>query len=322
MLTIVGITMSVVFGLIGIWWIGSGAARPGLVASVSIACVLVGFGLVYQESVVDFTMKGVGRIQDAAEYADYEVKRISDIRDKVEEQKSDIRTIGNEVADTRRRAEAQSDAINSVAKEVTAAREQARDLAEKNERAERKLEALTDKLGEAAEKLSELMTIISFKETMVAAGNDDREAFDRLKAWADDPSFEYAEQAEIAWLTILYDHSTLPPVEGGIQLPWSEGVEAASAAGASDTTLEQCREIYEQITPSLKPRCIEYIWNRADFPEKDRMQFLIDVIREDTSLSAVEQAGRYLTTAADLGYKPLAVDDFLKWWEENEENTE
>ncbi len=86
----------------------------------------------------------------------------------------------------------------------------------------------------------------------------------------------------------------------------------AGGAAASDTTLEQCREIYTQITPSHKPRCIQYIWNRADFPERDRIQFVIDVMRDDTSLNAVEQAGRYLTAAADLKYKPLAVDDFLK----------
>jgi hypothetical protein len=316
MLSIIGITIIVVFGLIGIWWVGSGSPRPGPAASVSIACILVGFGLVYQESVVNFTMKGVGSIQEAADYADYEVKRISDIRDKVEEHKSDIKSIGSEIAATRRSAEAQSKAIDSVAREVTAARREATDLAEKNERAERKLEALTDDLGDAADKLSELMTIISFKETIVAARNDDREAFDRLKTWADDSSFEYAEQAEIAWLTILYDHSTLPPVEGGVQLPWAEG------AGASDTTLEQCREIYTQIMPSLKPRCIEYIWGRSDFPEKDRIQFLIDVMRDDKSLDAVERAGRYLSAAADLDYKPLAVADFLKWWEENKEKTE
>lgn len=314
MLTIVGIAIIVVFGLIGIWMIGSGTPRPGVAASVSIACILVGFGLVYQERVVDFTIKGVGSIQDAAEYADYEAKRIADIRNKVEDQRSDIRKVGTEIADTRRRAEAQSDAIDSVAKEITAAREQARDLVEKNEQAEEKLEALNDELSEAAEKLFQLMTIITFKETIVAARNDDRKAFDTLKAWADDPSFEYAEQAENAWLAVLYDHSLLPPVKGGIQLPW--------AGEASDTTLEQCREIYTQITPSLKPRCIQYIWSRADFPEKDRMRFLVDVIRDDTSLNAVEQAGRYLTVAADLKYKPLAVDDFLKWWEENKEKVE
>lgn len=45
----------------------------------------------------------------------------------------------------------------------------------------------------------------------------------------------------------------------------------------------------------------------------------MDVMRNDSSLMAVEYAGRYFTSGADLKIKPAAVDYLYEWWQKNKE---
>ncbi len=172
--------------------------------------------------------------------------------------------------------------------------------------------SLDDKLQEASKTLSELQLAIEFTMTVIAAQSDDRKAFDQLQAWADDKSYPFSSRAEQVWNTVL-DEQAKPWSIGGFKVPWREGVDP------SKLTFEDLRQNYGSAPSYLKPGLLEYIWNRQDILKKDRMQFLVDVMQYDASLTAVEYAGRFFDSEANLSYKPLHVKGFLKWWEESKD---
>jgi len=64
---------------------------------------------------------------------------------------------------------------------------------------------------------------------------------------------------------------------------------------------------------------IKYIYERRDFSKYERMKFLIDVLKTDGSLRAVEYAGRCFNIEAGLKKKTLAISYFLEWWENNKD---
>jgi len=66
---------------------------------------------------------------------------------------------------------------------------------------------------------------------------------------------------------------------------------------------------------------LEYIWKtRTDIPKRERMQFIVDVFRNDSSLRAVEYARRYFGGESKTMLKPLAIKQYLDWWEKNKES--
>ena len=89
---------------------------------------------------------------------------------------------------------------------------------------------------------------------------------------------------------------------------------------SSKFNIKELRYIYEKNTPVyMRPALIEFIWKRNDISKKERMQFLVDVIENDRSLTAVEYAGRFFAVAAELKIKPMAVGYFVDWWKNNKD---
>ena len=50
------------------------------------------------------------------------------------------------------------------------------------------------------------------------------------------------------------------------------------------------------------------------------MEFLVEILKNDNSLRAVEYAGRYFNKETGLKKKTLAASEFLNWWEKNKES--
>ncbi len=149
--------------------------------------------------------------------------------------------------------------------------------------------------------------ISAFTQTVIAAQNDDRQAFDQLEIWARDRSFPLREKALNAFRSILDKHSP-SMVRGGFKIPWEEGIDP------SKLSFDQLRQNYQAAPAWLKPGLIEDIWKRENIPKKQRMEFLVEVVKRDSSLTAVEYAGRYLSSALDAGVKPLAIKQLLQAW--------
>jgi hypothetical protein len=257
---------------------------------VSLA-TFAGAFLVLEDRVTELSIKNVGTIKAAAEQAVLDAKQIAEIR---------------------KRIEAQSAAVELVAKEATEAKRLSEDLSQKSQLAEKKLTELDQALNKASGTLSEIQQTMEFITTVSLAQSDDK-SFDKLKSLADDKSNQFYLRAGQAWVTILDQHSA-PFFTAGFTFPWVEGVDP------SKLTLQDLREGYDSLLPQLKPALLEYIWNRQDFPKKDKIGFLADVLKSEQSLKALEYAGRYFTQGAGLQLKPLAVEVMLDWWAKNQNN--
>jgi hypothetical protein len=181
------------------------------------------------------------------------------------------------------------------------------------------LKSLETSLKDTKTKLDNVVTefqlINEFNMTAIAAQGDDRKAFDKLEIWANDKAYPFSSLAENVWWNILQDRGGRLP-GGHFVLEWRDGIEP------SKLSLEQLRRTYETITTRLKPALIQFIWNRNDITQKDRMQFLMDVIENDQSLTAVEWAGRFFTTGAELQKNPIHVKVLVDWWKNNKDKFE
>lgn len=59
------------------------------------------------------------------------------------------------------------------------------------------------------------------------------------------------------------------------------------------------------------------MWKRDDFSKRDRLDFMINVMKHDASLTAVEYAGRFFTAETGQKIKPMAVQYLVAWWDQH-----
>lgn len=218
-------------------------------------------------------------------------------------QESRIRQTVSEVAATK----AQDLLIKQIQPEVDAFKVE---IAKKTAEAEGKLSDIQQSVVKASESLSELETMSEFMMTALAARNDDRKALDKLEEWSKDKSHRFRAEAKRAWVSILDAHSS-PLVMAPGEVPWNEGVDP------SKFTLSDLKDTYDRAPDWLKPALLKYIWGREDFRKTDRLDFMMTVMKTDSSLKAVEQAGRYFTGGTEQKIKPLAVGHLSEWWQEH-----
>lgn len=218
-------------------------------------------------------------------------------------QESRIRQTVTEVASTK----AQDLLIKQIQPEVDAFKT---DMAKKTAEAEEKLSDIQQSVVKASSSLSELETMSEFMMAVLAAENDDRKAFDKLEKWSNDESHRFRAEAKRAWSSILDAHSSILVIVPG-DVPWKEGVDP------SKVTLSDLKDSYETAPDWLKPSLLKYIWERKDVSKVDRLDFMMNVMKTDSSLKAVEQAGRYFTDGAGQRIKPLAVTHLSQWWQDH-----
>ncbi len=165
---------------------------------------------------------------------------------------------------------------------------------------------------ESNKSIKKLNLISEFSMTVILAQNDDRKSFDKLEEWSSDKSFPLSDKAANVLKSIIIDHAQ--PFYTTYKVPWEKKFDPATQS------LADLKKLYKSAQSLVKLSLIQYIWNRQDFSKKEKMSFLVDVLKNDNSLKAVEHAGRYFKKASGLKYKPLAIDLFLKWWHNNKAN--
>lgn len=215
-------------------------------------------------------------------------------------------------AQLKQQMEAQIAAVDSAASEASRAIGLSGKLSKKNDEIRSKFASLDSKIEEADEKLQQVRLINEFMMTVVATQTDDRKAFDRLKGWAEDDSFLLSRQAKQVWQKTFNEHCLfyMPGLKG----KWLEGIEPFGL------TLAELKGHYQSVESHLKPVIIDYILERKDFSEREKMGFLVDVLKNDDSIDAVEFAGRAFRKRTGLKGAALEVDYFVNWWEENKDS--
>jgi hypothetical protein len=239
----------------------------------------------------------------------FDAKGTATIKTKVAQAEADAATI-NEL---KGRVEAQSATVDLVAMEASTAKHLVNDLSEKNIQAERKLRTIDAAVQEAEEKLGAIQDHAAFMSTVLGAQTDDRDSFDQLWEWAQDSSHKFRQQSEAAVLKIMDQHNQ-PFSLSGFQVPWNPGVDPTKL------TLQQVASDFAKAPPPVRVAILEYVWRREDLPKRERLEFLVEVLRMDKSLTVVEYAGRYFAEGTANKIKPIAIVAHLDWWEKNKDS--
>jgi len=182
--------------------------------------------------------------------------------------------------------------------------------------AEDRIASLDEEIGKARGTRDDLRVRSEFTTTVIFAQNDDRQAFDKLKTWSDDANFPFKDEAQQAWMKILDEHAT-PFALSGFTVPWTEGVDPANIS------FERLKASFQSAPAFVRVGLVEYIWKkRQDISKKDKMEFLVEVMKSDKNLSVVEYAGRFFAGESKQKIKPLATDVLLDWWGKNKADYE
>ncbi|MBI3811102.1 MAG: hypothetical protein HY283_02695 [Nitrospirae bacterium] len=294
MLKLVGLFIILIALSATAWWVSrkKGADTPMII--VCGLAILAGFLLIINERAVEITIGKVGTIKAAAQQALVDAQQIAEIR---------------------KRIEAQGATVDLVAKEAADAKRLTKGLSRENEFAEKKLKELSSAVKNSSSAVEELQAYTKFNSAVLAAQSDNRPAFDQLVKWAMDKSSQFSATAEQAWVAVMDSHESLF-MSSGFKAPWKEGVDP------SKLSLSDLKTNFFSAPQYARMAILEYIWRRQDFPKKERMAFLVEVMRNDTSLQIVEYAARYFKEESKDNFKNLYIDGHFKWWEDNKKGIE
>lgn len=294
MLQLVGIL--IILGALSLtaWWVTHKKGATAAAITVCLLAIFAGIFLILNERAVEITIKNVGTIKAAARQALLDAQQIAEIRQRIA---------------------AQGATVDLVAKDAAEAKRLTEELSRKNELAEKKLKELDSAVKNGFSAVDELQAYTKFNSVVLAAQADNRSAFDQLGQWAKDKASPFSSAAEQAWGAIMDSHES-PFMSSGFKIPWKEGVDPGKFS------LAELKANFLSTPQPVRLAILEYTWRRQDFPKKERMSFLVEVIRNDTSLQIVEYAARYFKEASKDNFKNLYIDGHLKWWDDNKESIE
>jgi hypothetical protein len=157
-----------------------------------------------------------------------------------------------------------------------------------------------------------------YLETITLALSDNREAFEELTTWANDDSHVFSSRAKQVYHSIIESHS-----EGFYSIrPWSYLPKEISSA-SPPLKLHEIKSIYETVLPLTREAIIEYVGHQQyDIPDKEKMEFLADILRNESNLRVMTYAGRVFKHKAklagfELQIEPIMANELLEWWDEN-----
>jgi hypothetical protein len=224
------------------------------------------------------------------------------------------------IANLKKRVEAQSEAVDSVANSAREARKLGDELSEKIKTTDIKLTQIDQATRNVQTALEKTEQIITFASVLLAAQNDDWHALDRLLQWANDANFPLRELAENGYMTIALSHLSVVK-EAWAEVPWRQGVDPAHLS------ISELEKVYSALSPIYHAGIVRVVWKRSDIPKKERMEFLILVLKTSNSVSAKYCAARFFVEATgdeDLRPKfllvPLPVEPLSKWWEAHKDS--
>ncbi len=85
------------------------------------------------------------------------------------------------------------------------------------------------------------------------------------------------------------------------------------------SSLEDFQMLYNQAIPIYQTKIMETVWKSSQIHEKDKIQFLIDIIRTTPSIRCLREACIILSEETKLGRNFIAWKEYINWWEHNKE---
>lgn len=175
-------------------------------------------------------------------------------------------------------------------------------------------------LSNTKKQLDSLQTISDFVLTVSSAQSGNRKDWDKLKLLGAKKDFIFTRMANDAHQRILDEYSN--PLAAN---PFIDTLSINKNIDPTKITLDQSVEEYRQLNNHpigvenyyLRLQFVKYIWERKDYKIKDRLEFLITVLKEDNHLYVVQYAGKLFSKHTELKIKYMAVDYFVDWWKKN-----
>jgi len=274
------------------WWITTHGTYKGSVLTLCSLAVFAGLALILYDRITELSVNGVGTIKTAVEQASSDANVVSELKTRVE---------------------GQSATVDLVAKEAAEAKQLVTDLSLKNSKAEEKLSQLDKAINDGNLAVKELQIYILFNRVVLAAKNDSRQAYDQLWAWSADSSYLLQKDATQTIQTIVDQHDPKMTIS-------NTSISLNDGKNLSTLSLSDLRTAMLSAPPNIRRCVVEFVWKkRTDKSKKDRLEFLVEVIRSDESLLVVEYAGRYFEEGTGDKFKPLAIEQHLEWWKENKD---
>lgn len=154
----------------------------------------------------------------------------------------------------------------------------------------------------------------AFQTMLLGAQNGDREAYNQIIAWEDDKTFPISMQDLVKKALLNIRLGYFMEKRNGfsfLETQWKPGVDPNSLS-LSDLASDASNQ-GELWLP--QPGVVNYIWLREDYAKKERIQFLVDVLKTYRNLRAVNLAGTFLEKETKIIWDPFKIEPFVEWWE-------
>ena len=202
-----------------------------------------------------------------------------------------------------------------VVRDANAARRELAGVEQISKTAKEKADEIEGALKKAQEGLAQLSEITDVGALVTKASNDDRQAFNKLVDFVQKKDPRFREIALRAVENIIQDVDPLVLLRLDPQFQWDKaGVDPSKADFA------KYREVYQTSPRSYRLSILGTLWAQERFPKRQRLEFLAEVIRTDSSLRALHRACVLMNNEAHIDKNILGVGEYLQWWEANKQN--
>jgi len=168
---------------------------------------------------------------------------------------------------------------------------------------------IKDKVLPEIDRTEKNISELEFKLTEIAIMNDDRRAFDKVTSWANDNSNRFHKQA-----TELREKILNINYEFYIYTFMSARNEGFKVETSSVTEIKKA---YYSVTRENRKNIIYEIGKKINDNKTEKINFLIEIIENDESLSCVAKASNIIINEYKLNFKPLEIDKILEWYKIN-----
>ncbi len=171
-------------------------------------------------------------------------------------------------------------------------------------------------------KLDSLRTILDFVMTVASAQSGNRKDWEKLKSISQDDKSTFSKMAGDAFIRVKDDFSNQFTA-----IRFIDSLKIDKNIDQSKISIENSYKDYIELNNNaqtvdayyLRLQFVKYIWERKDYNLKDKLEFLINVLKNDNHLYVVQYAGRLFSEHTKLQIKYLAVDYFVNWWDKNKQ---
>ena len=216
-------------------------------------------------------------------------------------------------------------ALEKITRESIKSSEAVKALKESIEAERSKLDTISNKSQALSDSLKSIDLRIKFQQAINAAHNDDRKSYDQLKDWSEDNNYPFQKEAKEQYLILQKNPSFIFEIVT-MSKSSTESLEKMLSINKNNS-FKELVNFYNKIYPPIafiKLSHIAYIaQRRTEIPLKERLKFLITIMKSDSSLLAAKSAEFIFWQL--IGEKPEKHDGWydedltFQYWNENKD---